>query len=180
MKWLPFAILAVAGIVCQTTIVPHMRVRWFGPEIGPDWMFILAVFYALWGPWPEAAIAAWILGVVTDLESAGMAGSRIGLHAFCYGAAAWGIIRTRQAVMRGHWLAQVFITLVFALGVEAAVRLYQHWSAPAMGLGDAGWGAMLSAAYTAAWAPILLWALMRLGRLAGLKVETQSWKRRRR
>lgn len=176
MKWLPFGILAVVGIVCQTTIVPYLRVR----GVGPDWMFVLAVYYALWGPWPEAAIGAWILGVVTDLESTGMAGSRIGLHAFCYGAAAWGIIRTRQAVMRGHWLAQVFIALVFGLGVEVVVRLYQHWSAPQLSLAEAGWGAILSAVYTAACAPFLLWGLTRLSRLTGLKVDRQPWRRRRR
>lgn len=170
MKWLPFAILAVVGIVCQTTLVPLMRIR---GDIGPDWMFILAVYYALWGPWPEAAVAAWILGVVTDLHSTSMPGGRIGLHAFCYGAAAWGIIRTRQAVMRGHWLAQVFITLIFALGVEVAVRLYQHWAAALPGIGGASWSAILSAAYTAACAPILLAGLMRLRRLTGMKIESR-------
>lgn len=175
MKWLPFAILAVVGIVCQTTIVPLMRIR---GDVGPDWMFILAVYYALWGSWPEAAIAAWILGVVTDLDSTSAPGSRICLHAFCYGAAAWGIIRMRQAIMRGHWLAQGFITLIFALGVEVAVRWYQHWAAGLPGIGGASWSAILSAAYTAGCAMILLPGLMRLRRLTGLKIETQSWRRR--
>lgn len=176
MRWLTFGILAFVTIVCQTTIVARLRFS----DVGPDWMFILAVNYALWGPWPEAGIAAWILGVVTDLQSTGTAGSRIGLHAFCYGAAAWGIFRTRHAFMRTHWLAQTFVTLIFGLGVEVAIRLYQYWSAPQMSLGAAGWSAMLSAAYSAACAPFLLWVLVRLSRVTGLKVDRQPWMKRRR
>ena len=55
MKWLPFGILACITIICQTTFVPSMAIH----HIWPDWMFVLDVHYALWGPWPEAAIAAW-------------------------------------------------------------------------------------------------------------------------
>jgi rod shape-determining protein MreD len=174
MRWLPFAILAGVGIVCQTTAVQYMR--W--PGIGPDLMFILAVHYALWGPWPEAAIAGWILGFILDLFTLA-SGGRIGLHAFCYGAAAWGIIRVRQVVVRNHWMAQMLITLLFALGVEVAVLFYHHWSAPPISL-RGGWGeAILRAVYTAVLAPVLLWGLMRLGRFTGLRAEARSRARRR-
>ncbi len=174
MRWPAFAVLALVGIVCQTTIVFYMRVD----GVGPDWMFVLAVYYALWGPWPEAAIGAWILGLVLDLFTL-PTGGRIGLHAFCYGAAAWAIIRIRQAVVRTHWMAQLLITLVFALGMEAAVRLYQRWLTPGISLWEASGEALLSAAYTALCALPLLWGLMRLGRLTGLRVETTAWARRR-
>lgn len=179
MRWLPFAILALVGIVCQTTLVPLIRLDWFEPDrIGPDLMFILAMYYALWGPWPEAAIGAWILGLVVPLFTL-QAGSRIGLHAFCYGAAAWGIIRVRQVVIRSHPVAQFLIALVFALGIEVAVLLYRRWSAVQAGPVGAWRAAVMSAMYTAICAPPLLWALARLWRLTGLRAEARPGARRR-
>ena len=56
MKWISFAILAVLTSVLQTTLVAHTLAI---GEIRPDWMFILAVHYALHGKWPDVAIAAW-------------------------------------------------------------------------------------------------------------------------
>jgi rod shape-determining protein MreD len=179
MKWLPFALLAVVGIVCQTTLVPLIRLDWIeSGRIGPDWMFILAVYYALWGPWPDAAIAAWILGFVLNLFTL-PTGSRVGLHAFCYGAAAWGIIRVRQVVIRSHPVAQFLIALVFALGIEIAVLLYRRWSMSGPGPYGAWSAAVLSAVYTGICAPPLLWVLARLGRLTGLRPEARPKQRGR-
>lgn len=175
MRWLPFAILAVLGIVAQTTIVPHLRIQHW---IGPDWMFILAVYYALWGPWPDAAVAAWILGLIVDLFTA-PSGGRIGLHALLYGAAAWGSIRARQVIVRDHPVAQFLITLVFALLIQVAVYLYQRWSASGPAAPGALGAALVSALYTAVCAPPLLWVLNRFGRLTGLRSETRPWTRRR-
>lgn len=170
MRWISFAILAALCIVCQTTLVPHMRFR----GIGPDWMLVLAVFYAMWGPWPDAAIATWILGLIVDLTSAGT-GGRIGLYAFCFGAAGWGIIRLRQVIFRTHPVAQAGVTFLFALAVELVAVLYRWWSTPASSLSP-GWGmALTSALYTAAWAPPLHWVLLRLGRLTGLRHEGKPW-----
>lgn len=170
MRWFPFVILALVGIVCQTTVVPYLRL----PGLGPDVMFILAVYYSLWGPWPDAALAALTLGFIVDLETNSSPG-RIGLHAFCYGAASWGIIQVRQAVVRTHPIAQVLITLLFALGVETAVAFYHRWARPEVGLARSlGLGA-LSAVYTAALAPVLLWLLNRMNKLTGMRSDSRPW-----
>src|SRR5690606_6372078 len=144
---------------------PYLRIQHW---IGPDWMLILAVYYALWGPWPEAAIAGWILGLIVDLFTA-PAGGRIGLHALLYGASAWGVIRARQVVVRNHPVAQFLITLVFALLIQAAVYFHQRWSSPGAPPPGALGAAMASALYTAVCAPPLLWVLNRLGRLTSLR-----------
>lgn len=162
MNWFPFAILALAATVVQTTLVPYVRVG----AAGPDVMFLLAVHYALWGPWPDVGIAAWILGLVFGTQS----DEPVGLHAFCYGAAAWGIVRLRQVVFRDHPVAQFLIALLFTFLVQAAAWLALHWLA-SVRLG--GWevfkACVLVALYTAVCAPFLHAALHRLSRWTGLR-----------
>jgi rod shape-determining protein MreD len=162
MKWLPFAILATLAIICQTTIVHSVTVH----QVWPDWMFVLAVHYALWGPWPDAALAGWILGLVVGLQSS----DRIGLHAFAYGLAAWVIIRTRHVVFRQHPLTQIVVTFIFALVVQLIVGIYRQWGANADVIsGGIWWPALFTALYTAAWAPLLHWLLLKAGRWTGLR-----------
>jgi rod shape-determining protein MreD len=164
MRWVPFAILALVTIVFQTTIVPMTAVR----SVWPEWTFILAVHYALWGPWPDAAIAAWLLGLLVDLQSAPP--DPIGLHAFCYGACAWAIIRIRSALFRDHPVTHGVVTLVFAFAMQLVIGLYRSWRLSEEG-GYEGWvlPAFLTALYTAVWAPLLCWPLIRMGRWTGLR-----------
>lgn len=161
MRWLPFTVLALVMIVLQTAVARYMAIR----GIWPDLMFILAVHYALWGPWPEAAIASWILGLIVGLASQ----DRIGLHALCFATAAWAIFRVRQAVFRDHPLTQLVVTLLACLVVQVAVGIYNQWSA-SEGTDIRIWGpAFFTAIYTAALAPYLHWGLQRLGRWTGLR-----------
>jgi rod shape-determining protein MreD len=160
MKWLPFTVLAVVALVCQTTIVQSMAIH----SIWPDWMFVLAVHYALWGPWPDAAIAGWVLGLMVGVSS----GDRIGLHAFAFGAAAWAIIHIRHVLFRDHAITQLVVTLVFAFAVQLLVGGYRWWGAGS-GATSIWWPAFFTAVYTAAWAPYLHWPLLRLARWTGLR-----------
>lgn len=160
MKWISFAILAGVAIVLQTAVTPFIEIQ----SIRPDLMFILAVHYALWGPWPEAAIAGWLLGLLADMQSL----DRIGIHAFCFGLAAWAILRIRQVVFRDHAATQIVITLIFTVLVQLIVELYRRWgtTGPSTSL---VWPALLTGAYTAACTPYLHWALIRMSRWTGLR-----------
>jgi rod shape-determining protein MreD len=142
--------------VCQTTLVPQvLAIR----SIPPEWPFILAVHYALWGAWPDAAIAAWILGLTMDLCS--LDGAPV--HAFGYGVAAWAIIRMRHVLFRDHPMTHAVVTFVFALGVQLLVGLYRAWRLSGSDAGGGIWGDALAVAlYTALWAPPLHWALLKL------------------
>lgn len=160
MKWFPFAILTATAIVLQTSATPLVQIQ----SIRPDLMFLLAVFYALWGPWPDGAIAAWILGLIVDLESH----DRIGLHALIFGVAAWAMIRIRQIVFRDHAITQILVTLVFTALVHVAGGLYNGWGSESAGNGYL-WPALMTGIYTAICAPYFHWVLMRLGRWTGLR-----------
>jgi rod shape-determining protein MreD len=164
MRWLPFALLATVVIVCQTTLVPRLMTIY---SIWPEWVIILAVHYALWGPWPDAAIAAWILGLLVDLQSA--APDPIGLHAFCYGLAAWAVIRIRQVLFRDHPVTHALVTLAFAFAVHTLTGLYYWWKLSGALDTEGLWRpALLFAGYTAVWAPCLHWVLLKLQRWTGL------------
>lgn len=161
MRWFSFAILAVVTLVLQTAVVPRLEIQ----SVRPDLVFILAVHYALWGPWPQAAIAGWILGLLAGLQSA----DRIGVQAFCFGLAAWAIIKIRQVVFRDHAITQLLITFVFTVLVQMMIGLYRRWGVPLVE-GGVLWPTILTGVYTAACAPYLHWLLIRLGRWTGLRV----------
>jgi rod shape-determining protein MreD len=161
MHWIRFAIVAVIAIVFQTALAPHLALS----GIRPDWVFVLAVFYALLGPWPDACIAAWILGLLMDL---GSVNDHVGLCALAYGAVAWLIVQTRDLVFPDHWLSHTVMTLIGALLVQFTLAAYLGWTAPAgaPGLwGKAAWTAL----YTAFWAPYFHWLLTRIGPVIGLR-----------
>ena len=160
MRWFSFAILAVIALVLQTTVVPRMEIQ----LIRPDLVFILAVHYALWGPWPDAAIAAWILGFIASLQSA----DPVGIQAFAFGLAAWCILRIRQVLFRDHAMTQLLLTLCFMFAIQLIIGLYRRWAmAPAEG--GFVWPALMTAVYTGACAPYLHWVLIRLSWLTGLR-----------
>lgn len=166
MNWVAFAVLAGLALICQTTVASALAIQ----TITPSWMFVLAMFYALWGPWPDAAIAAWILGLLADLPA-----SPIGLHAFTYGGAAWAVLRIRQVLFRDHALTQFILTFVFMLAIQVLVGLYLCWDAGrAVNWGGLGWRALLTAVYTAAWAPYMHWLFIRLERWTGIGPDATS------
>ncbi|HSW46916.1 MAG TPA: rod shape-determining protein MreD, partial [Phycisphaerae bacterium] len=164
MKWAAFLILAVITLIGQTTIAQVIAIH----SIRPNWMLVLAVHYALWGPWPEAAIGAWFLGLAVDLASLPVGGRMV--YAFSFGAAAWIIIRIRTVFWREHALTQLLITFVFALAIELLVDVYRHWGGlAAISRSSLLWPAVFTALYTAAFAPYMHWVLLRLWRWTGLK-----------
>lgn len=168
MRWAVFAILAGLCLVLQTSLAPHLTVL----GVRPDWMFVLAVFYAMLGPWPDACIAAWILGLLVDLASANGSGyGHIGLFAFTFGGTAWLILQVRELIFPEHWLAHTVLTFLGALLVQLAVALYRKLTAPPGPSPVTGlWSyAALTALYTAFWAPYLHWVLTRLRSLTGLR-----------
>ncbi len=161
MKLPAFFILALLTLLVQGTLVPQLEVA----GARPDLLFILAVHYALWGPWPDAALAGWVLGLLVDLQSHG----RVGLHAFAFGAAAWAIVRVRQILFRDHWMAQIVVTFVFCMIVRVGVTAYDTYRGGDLSVpfwSETIFGVSL---YTAMFTPVLHWPLIRIHRWTGLK-----------
>jgi rod shape-determining protein MreD len=167
MKWLPFSILAMIALILQTTIAPAIAIH----AIWPDCMFILTVHYALWASWPEAAIAGWCLGLLFDTQTL----DPIGLHALCYGAAAWAIIQIRQVLFRDHVVTQFAITLLLAIFVQLTIWIFRSWHGyDGLTWTEIIWPTLFTAAYTAILAPYLHWPLLRMGKWTGLRTGKRS------
>jgi rod shape-determining protein MreD len=168
MGWIAFAILAALGIVLQTSVVPHLDIR----GVYPDLLLVIAIFYILCAPRLDACIAAWFLGLATDLASHG----NVGPMAFAYGAMALLLVRLREFLVRDHPLTHLFLSLLMAWVVQVWAHTYDaicyapggRWFSGSM-LVDS----LSAAAYTAAVAPYVIWLLIQsrswLGMQAGFR-----------
>jgi rod shape-determining protein MreD len=70
MRWLRFALLIVVATVLQTSF---LGVAWLGnPDIRPDLLLILMVFFAIHAEPRDAVITSFMIGLATDLGSPAM------------------------------------------------------------------------------------------------------------
>ena len=163
MRWVGFAIVAVAGIVLQTTLAPLFAVG----GVRPDWVLVLVVFFAMHGKGLDAVLAGWVLGLLADFQTA----EKFGLLSLAYGLTALVVYLLRDLVFRRHPLAHFAVTLLAGLLLQAVMFGYvavRHRGAIA-GWTDCVTGG-LSALYTALWAPPLHALLLRAARWLGLEI----------
>ncbi len=162
MRWLPFIILAYISILLQTTVVERLEIS----HVRPDLVFIMAVFYALHAASPDAMIAAWTLGFVTDLCGSG----HLGVFAFSYGLMALLIVQLRDSMFRDHPLTSLFVTLFCTWVVYLMAGLHFILSHPQAqrSIIEMLLHSTYTAMYSAALAPYLHWLFGRLRGLLGM------------
>jgi len=182
MRWVPLAILAYLVLLAQTTVGRVLAFDWPAVgTIGPDLLAMVAVYGALHARLrADAMLAAWGLGLLVDLTTAGGPGTvtRVGPMAAGYVLAVWVVASLREAFFRERAGAQVLLAAVFCavahgLWVTAQSLLAMRW---------ADYGAMLLqaaclAAYTGLLMPLGHWALRRCH---GLILSTPPERSRRR
>jgi rod shape-determining protein MreD len=163
MGWIAFAILTFLGIVLQTSAVPRLDIN----GIYPDLLLIVGLFYLLCAPRMDALIAAWFLGLATDLASHG----RIGPMAFAYGLVGLGVVRIRDLLVRDHPLTQLFLALPAAWLVQLWGRTYDVLCFGSIGpwFGRAMLQSLYAAMYTAALAPYVIWILIQIRGILGMQ-----------
>jgi rod shape-determining protein MreD len=160
-RWWPFIILALVFLVCQTTFVWRMRIEGYEP----NWMLILMIHYALWAPWPDAGLCAWVIGMLVDLQTHS---TPLGPHSLCFGLVAWILAQFRNVLFRDHPLTHIFITFVFAFAVQFLLQLYWAWKVPELSRPEIAEAALYYSLYTAAWSPVILGVLIKLQGWTGL------------
>ena len=173
MRWFTFLIVAVLMACLQTTLAPRFDL--FG--VRPDWMFILVVFFALRVPSMEGLFAAWTLGILVDLMSV----ERLGLMAVAYTLTAILIHKLRAIIVPGHPLAQIAVTALFCAAAQSLMGVYRWAMYHDVGAsaGAVCADVVLTAVYTALWAPILHIPLGWMIRLFGIKPERRISRRPR-
>lgn len=119
MRWIPLAIVAWVMILAQATLAQVLTIERFSiGTIGPDLLSGLAVFIALYAPRQvDALLAAWGLGLLLDLASAGGPGSAavVGPMAISYVLAAKVIYSLRDVFFRDRVITRFLLTAGFCL-----------------------------------------------------------------
>ena len=160
MRWISFIILALGVIVLQTSLAHRIQV--LGAQ--PDWVFILVVHLALTAPKTDALLGAWTLGLFVDLNT----DLNLGLIALIYGLSALTIVEMRGLLFREHLVASLGVTFVIGLAGQSAIAAYRLLTESGTGFFVAGGHALLTALYTALFAPYLLRGLRRVNPLLGI------------
>lgn len=109
MRWLPFAILLYVTAVLQTAFAPFVAIH----TVQPDFLVILAVYYALHARRYDALIACWIIGLMIDLSGMSYLStgySNLGVSAFALGLIAFLIVNIREAIVRDSAATQLVMT----------------------------------------------------------------------
>lgn len=171
MRWLTFAACAAIGLVLQTTIAGRAAIF----NIRPDWMFVLVVFFALYGRRPDVYLAGWILGMATDMMSI----ERLGLLAVGYTLTAVTVSAARDLVFLKSAVTHFAVTLTAGLFLHAGLTAYRI---VVFADSAAGWGVILldgtaTALYTAVWAVPMHHVLLKLSGRLGLHTSRYSHKR---
>lgn len=172
MRWVGFLILLAIVAVLQSTVVSWIRIQ----RIGPDLVFLLALFYLLHAEPLDALIAAWLAGLTLDLFSE----VRLGTFAFSFGLVGLALVRLRQLVFRDHPVTQLFLALVGCELIQVVARSVTAVLEPRLSWGptDVLLGALYTALYTAVLAPYVLWLMLRLRGLLGLRPPSRLRARR--
>ncbi len=166
MRWISFAVLACVFLILQTSLAGWVEVL----GVRPDWVLILVLYYALHARGSDAMLAGWILGMLVDLCGS----ERMGLFALTYGLCAASVVRVRGLLFRDHPLSDFLVTCVFALIAQLLHVVYRLGYVPGTSAPAAIGEAVLTALYTAAWAPYVQWCLRRADRLLGTRANARS------
>lgn len=164
MYWIGFAVAAYVAAALQAGVAPWIAIQ--GHE--PDFLLILAAYYALTAPAEQAAISCWILGLAADVVD-----YTLGARALGYGLMGMAVLRVRGMIFRDQIVPHaVIVTLgcfairVFAQTVEM-VKMDQIHLSLFVGL---VLGSALSAVYSAVLTLLPLhWILKWTGPLLGIR-----------
>ena len=155
MQWPIFAVALFVTAVLQITVpsvlpLTHELIR-------PDFLALLALFYALYAPRAHAPLAAWIIGFTADLLNLG---PPPGTFAFAFGLMAIFSLRARRLLYPEHPVSRIILAcgwafLAHAFGFAVPVLLGHRALAD---LKPFLWTCLGIGLYTAAFTPIYyLW-----------------------
>ncbi|UCG15905.1 MAG: rod shape-determining protein MreD [Phycisphaerales bacterium] len=162
MRWLTFVVCAVVVVTLQVTVA-H-RLEWYGAQ--PQWILVLAVFFALNGRSVDVLIGVWILGAVADLHTM----ARFGLLSLSYGLTGAVVYRAREYLYREHPVTQFCVTFIVCLLIEFGLSIYRISSTGAApgAVSVMARQPLFVSLYTALWAVPIHLVLLRFHRALGI------------
>lgn len=172
MRWIAFAILLYCVAVVQTTVAPMLTLH----GVWPDFLIIVAVYYALAAAPTDAMLACWVIGLVIDLTgSSYLRDGNVGVGALSLGLIALLLVKLRDLTFRDSVWTALFFTFLAKLMLSVLSGVHMIYLAKAQArLGDVIIVGFYSAVYTAVLAPYGHWLLRRLRGPLGVGV-TYRW-----
>lgn len=169
MRWLTLVILGSLTVVVQTTVMPRFDV-W---GIRPDLVLVLVVFFAMHARMPDAAVGAWVLGMMADLMSI----ERPGLMAMSYMLVSIMVAASREYFFRYRSLTQIIVTWGACFVVQAVWMGYRRFLYPD---GSTWWADLFTfvvpcAVYTGLFAPLLHKILLPMSKALGIERPQYSY-----
>ena len=155
MRWKSFLVFLVAlTVINASTLRDAMSLS--SLHIGPDFLLIFLVFFAINCDRPDAIVVSFAIGFAADISSAAMV---IGPYAISYGLLGGAISLFRRQVIMRRFIYQS-MTVFFAGAISGVlVELLVSVKSGAMSL-DTYPCILLSALYTAVIGP-LIWVLVK-------------------
>ena len=169
MRWLTLVILGSLIVVVQTSVVPRFEV--WGAR--PDLLLVLVVFVAMHARKPDAAVGAWVLGMIADLMSI----ERPGFLALSYMLVSILVASSRNYFFRYRSLTQLLVTFAACFVVQTVWLVYRRLLYPT---GTSWWAdfgvfVVLSAIYTGLFAPLSHQALLLMSKALGIERPRYSY-----
>ena len=163
MRWLTFGILAVAVLTLEVTVAPLLE--WHGAR--PQWLLMLAVFYALNGRSVDVLIGAWILGLLYELHTSP---EYVGLFSLAFSLVALVVYGMREFLFREHPLTHFLVTFTACLLIQIVLDVHRviEFGDSTGGFWDLAREALLTALVTALFALPVHFVLLRLHRTLGI------------
>lgn len=166
MHWMAFGILLYVTTVLQTAFAPFLAVH----GVRPDFLAIVAVYYALIARREDALLACWFIGLAADLTGLGYARhSSVGVAALSMGLAGLVVVAVRDLTFRDSVVTQLLFTFAVCMMHSVLVGLFAWYAAANR---PAAWDvvqwSLYTAIYTALLAPYGHWLLRRMRNMLGL------------
>lgn len=168
MRWIAFAILLYCVTVAQTTLAPLLALH----GVWPDFLAIVAVYYALAAAPADAMLACWVVGLAMDLSGASyQASGNVGVCALSLGLISVPLVKARDLTFRDSvWTALVF-SFIAKLALSLLVGVHMLYVTQTEGrFGEVATVGVYSAVYTAVLAPYGHWMLKQFRGLLGVGV----------
>lgn len=158
MRLLPYILLGYIAVGMQVGFAGYVHLGGAAPNI----VLIVAIFFALFAQKETALISCFTLGLMQDL----LTQQRLGLYALSYGLLAIVVVSTAAMVYREHPLTHAAIALAASLFTSILLIIHGAIFGSAPGFGTS----MLSAILTAFLAPAIIWGLMKLRPVLGMRI----------
>ena len=158
MRLLPHILLAYLAVGLQVGLGGYVHLGGAAPNL----VLIVAVFFALYATRDVALLACFVLGLMQDL----LTQQTLGLYALSYGSIALAISTTSSMLYRDHPLTHAAVALLASLGTWMLLLIHSWIFGSSLSIRSAFFSTLL----TALLAPALIFFLLKLRPLLGMRV----------